>query len=163
MPGPSLLRGLRWLVVGLAAAHVFLLQTPIFMGITFTGADPVWIWIPLACAAFGLGWLPFAGSTVRPLEPTTTESDARRNSVRMVAVVTLARLPSASLPAIAGLACSLAANGLLPAMIGAVASVLLLFCLVYPRRGVLGGLRRRLESKGVLSHLYEEFGWAGEP
>jgi len=147
------LRTLKLIVLAVTGSLVLLFGMLALTGLRFGRADTIWIALPVILGAANLVLVPAVGSTVRPLPYGIKPADAQRVSYGVLRTVTFLRFALAATPAVFGLAASFAADDLSPYAIGAAFSVPLMLLVVYPRAGVVDGVRERLESGDVRSYL----------
>ncbi|HEX6872098.1 MAG TPA: hypothetical protein VF163_13455 [Micromonosporaceae bacterium] len=152
-PRRSALPTLRLTVLAVTTALVLLLGALWLAGFRLAGVDTVWILLPVILGAADLVLLPAVGTTVRPLPYGVDADAATRISVRVLRTITYLRLGLAAAPALFGLVASAISDSLLPTVIGTAFAVPYLLGLTYPRPALVDGVRHRLESGGVVSHL----------
>ena len=126
------------------------------IALPWRATDMLWLALPLVLGLAATILVPGVGSTARAVPYVASETDARRISTEVLRAVTTLRCAVALAPTIFGYVVSIAAQSLIPATIGEIFAVPILVALVYPRTAVVEAVRRRLETHGVTSYVWDE-------
>jgi hypothetical protein len=150
-PSATSLRTLKLIVLAVIGSLVLAFGVLVLMGLRFSRADTIWVALPLILGAANLVLVPAVGSTVRRLPYGITPAEAGRIFFGVLRTVTFLRFSLAEAPALFGLVASVVTDSLLPYALGLAFAVPVLLLFVYPRAGIVDGIRERLESGGVSS------------